>query len=389
MITRLCESLGLCPAHTRGLLGQPGADSRLTAVYRYVLRAAVTSLAARASLPAPCPACAHDAESAERALDTLLTGLREEDLRERYQDVGGLCLPHLRIATGRGGRRLAAWLAAEMKSRFAAGPPGLAVMAGDQDADADIRVRLRAALPVSSAFSPRAASSPGAPVIGDICPVCLTAAQAERDVLARATDLAASASGPGRPCAELCPGHLHEVCSDLAGGAGPTGAVSEVLALQAERSRAWLAELTSPAGPRIVLSPFTDRYRRRRRGRSSAQCPACRARHDAARSATGRLAGLRMPSAADAGARPPSPCPPSPCLRHVISLRQHDPRNADATVRLAARRAEILIAELEEAFRKRSWPNRHEARGPEMTAWRRAAALIDGSVFGGGPPGPL
>jgi hypothetical protein len=73
----------------------------------------------------------------------------------------------------------------------------------------------------------------------------------------------------------------------------------------------------------------------------------------------------------------------------VISLRQHDPRNADATVRLAARRAEILIAELEEAFRKRSWPNRHEARGPEMTAWRRAAALIDGSVFGGGPPGPV
>jgi hypothetical protein len=29
-ITRLCSSLGMCPRHTRGLLSQPGAASRLT-----------------------------------------------------------------------------------------------------------------------------------------------------------------------------------------------------------------------------------------------------------------------------------------------------------------------------------------------------------------------
>ncbi len=38
-----------------------------------------------------------------------------------------------------------------------------------------------------------------------------------------------------------------------------------------------------------------------------------------------------------------------------------------------------------EAFRKGTWANRQEARGREMTAWRRAAAFLDGGVFCGGP----
>jgi hypothetical protein len=39
-ITRLCASLGMCAAHTRRLIRQPGAAVRLTAVYRYVVTAA-------------------------------------------------------------------------------------------------------------------------------------------------------------------------------------------------------------------------------------------------------------------------------------------------------------------------------------------------------------
>ena len=38
-----------------------------------------------------------------------------------------------------------------------------------------------------------------------------------------------------------------------------------------------------------------------------------------------------------------------------------------------------------EAFSKNTWARRHEARGPEMTAWRRAAAFLDGGVFCGCP----
>jgi hypothetical protein len=49
-------------------------------------------------------------------------------------------------------------------------------------------------------------------------------------------------------------------------------------------------------------------------------------------------------------------------------------------------RAEMLIAELNEAFSKSTWARRHETRGPEMTASRRAVAFLDGSVFCGCPP---
>ncbi len=48
--------------------------------------------------------------------------------------------------------------------------------------------------------------------------------------------------------------------------------------------------------------------------------------------------------------------------------------------------ADMLIAELTEAFSKNTWAHRYETRGPEMTAWRRAAAFLDGGVFCGCPP---
>jgi hypothetical protein len=52
----------------------------------------------------------------------------------------------------------------------------------------------------------------------------------------------------------------------------------------------------------------------------------------------------------------------------------------------AVEHADKLITELTEAFRKNTWAHRAEVRGPEMTAWRRAAAFLDGSVFCGCPP---
>jgi hypothetical protein len=72
------------------------------------------------------------------------------------------------------------------------------------------------------------------------------------------------------------------------------------------------------------------------------------------------------------------------CVRHLLSLRAVDPRAGHATAGGAVARAEMLIAELNEAFSKNTWARRHEARGPEMTAWR-AAAFLDGGVFCGCP----
>jgi hypothetical protein len=47
---------------------------------------------------------------------------------------------------------------------------------------------------------------------------------------------------------------------------------------------------------------------------------------------------------------------------------------------------DLLIAELDQAFAGGTWAHRREARGPEMTAWRRAAAFLDGGVLCGSLP---
>jgi hypothetical protein len=43
-----------------------------------------------------CPGCGHDDGTARRALDTLLEGLAAGSARDRYRELGGLCVPHLR-----------------------------------------------------------------------------------------------------------------------------------------------------------------------------------------------------------------------------------------------------------------------------------------------------
>jgi hypothetical protein len=100
-ITRLCTSLGMCPRHTRGLTSQPGAARRLTALYGYVMRAARDCLTSRAARPGDCPACKHDDGTAGRALETLLDGLTDGQVRDRFRQLGGLCIPHLRAASAR------------------------------------------------------------------------------------------------------------------------------------------------------------------------------------------------------------------------------------------------------------------------------------------------
>jgi hypothetical protein len=80
-------------------MNQPGAASRLTAVYRYVIEAARDRLSGQAARLGACPACEHDDGAANRALDTLLEGLADASVRECYRELGGLCIPHLRTAS--------------------------------------------------------------------------------------------------------------------------------------------------------------------------------------------------------------------------------------------------------------------------------------------------
>jgi hypothetical protein len=55
-IERLRAALGMCPAHTRRLLGGELEPATLTSVYREVAKTAVDRVAA-ADPPAACPAC--------------------------------------------------------------------------------------------------------------------------------------------------------------------------------------------------------------------------------------------------------------------------------------------------------------------------------------------
>ena len=404
MITRLCESLGLCPRHSRGLLGQPGADSRLTVVYRHLLRAARAYLNAGKSPGRSCPACARCAAAADRALDTLLIGLREGQVRERYRDLGGLCVPHVRAAAALGGRRRAAWLAQTALSRLTARQCDLAVLAGDADLDAAVRARLRARLPGTASDASRRGQAlgqgeppRGRPSIGGVCAVCLAAAGAERDCLARVIDGPARGTQPAGHWRPLCAGHLRDAWADLHdgwpdargvwpdmgdGGAAMSGisrraeAAASLLALQREGSMAWLREIASPPGGWAAINPLALRRRGLRGAAGPPGCEVCQARAAAAVLAAERLRqALRTPPAARG-----SVDPLAPCLRHVLLLRKVDLRAGEVAVRAAAGRADLLVAELEQAFRKRTWAHRHEARGNEITAWRRAAAFADGAV---------
>jgi hypothetical protein len=359
-ITRLCSSLGMCPRHTRSLMSQPGAAARLTAVYRYVVAAARDRLSGRAARLGTCPACEHDDAAAGRALDTLLEGLNDNLVRERYRELGGLCLPHLRAASVRGDRRVIAWLSETMMAAVNARPASQRWLAGI-DHDADVRAVLRQAAPASA--------RPGSPM----CIACLAAGRSESGHLAGILHTSDRTQADRRLL--LCAAHLNDLIT-LAGHRG----AAPLLAWQAGCLAASLTRRPSHSrklsGPASWLRP----PHRRAAGPAGAGCPICLASEDAAQRAIDDLRALLRASQPVPGHRAPL------CVRHLLGLRALDRWAGHVTAHGAVQRADILIAELSEAFRKDMWAHRHETRGTEMTAWRRAAAFLDGRVFCGCPP---
>jgi hypothetical protein len=268
-ITRLCSSLGMCPRHTRGLMSQPGAAGRLTAVYRYVMAAARDRLSGRAGRLGRCPGCEHDDGAADRALER----------------------------------------------------PG-----------------------------------------SGVCLACLAAGHAEQSHLDRIGRV--SDHSPDRRLL-LCAGHL----ADLAILTGRQD-VAPMLAWQAGCLAASLNRVDG----------IGRLWSRRYRADGSQGCPVYLAAEHAAQRA---LEDFRV---SVRGSQPAPGWLAPLCVQHLLGLRAVDRRAAGAAAPPAAERAGTLIAELNEAFGKGTWARRHEARGPEVTAWRRAAAFLNGGVFCGCPP---
>jgi hypothetical protein len=362
--TRLCASLGMCSRHTRGLMNQPGADRRLTALYRYLTRAARGRLAGadrRGARLDGCPACEHDDGATSRALETLLDGLADDRVRNRYRELGGLCIPHLRAASARADRQVIDWLARTMKAAVTTRAAGSGWLAGT-DRDADARVALRTALP---AIALRRSGG---------CAACLAAGRWQAWNLARMAD-GSDRGRPDRPPL-LCQGHL----SDLLVLAGRSAA-PHLLVRQADCLAAALIQPVSSPGRRPGGPAGWLRSRRRPGARPSVEdCPVCLASAAAARRTVDDLRSRLR-------AEQPVPDSNLPlCVRHLLGLKAVDVRGGRLAEPGAIARADLLIAELDKAFDNATWAHRHEAKGPEMTAWRRAVAFLDGGVFCGSPP---
>ncbi len=353
LLATLGRSLGTCAAHSRRLIGQPGAAVRLTVVYRYVVTAVRERLAGGIASVAACPACEHDNAAAGRALETLLDGLDDSSAAERCRDLGGVCIPHLAVASGRAHRRVIAWLSETMRETLAdAGPGQIGWLAGTEQ-DAQARTALRASIPAAGSQ------------VATACGPCLAAVVAERDSLAR-LPIRVRESPDDRAAAVLCPGHL----ADAAALAAPTRGLRDLLTGQAAATMA----RTRPSIGSIRGRPA---WRRPDRGTG---CPVCRARREAEREALVRASRvLREPPAHERRSRPL-------CARHCIVLRGVDERAAVVAALGAAATAGLLAAELAEEFERTTWARRAGAPATEPTAWRAAAAFLDGSVFGASPP---
>jgi hypothetical protein len=352
LLATLGGSLGMCAAHSRRLMSQPGAAVRLTVVYRYVVTAARERLASGSTSIAACPACEHDNAAAGRALETLLDGLDDSSAAQRCRDLGGVCVVHRTAASRRSHRLIVGWLGQTMREALA-GPGQIGWLAG-ADQDAQARARLRASIPAAGSLVPAG------------CGACLAAVAAERDSLAR-LPIRARESPDDQAAPVLCAGHL----ADAAAMAVTARVLRDLLTGQAAATTA-----------RTRLSTGLLRRRPAWRSRDRAiSCPVCRARGEAEREAlVGASRMLRE--------RPPHERRSRPlCARHCLVLRGVDERAAVVAAREAAATADLLAAELAEDFERTTWARRAGAPVGEPTAWRGAVAFLDGTVFGAAQPG--
>ena len=89
---------GFCPHHTQTAI-QVGNPLGSSIIYEDLLRDAAENLCGGSTKD--CPVC-RISERAERAcLHTLLQCIEEDDVREAYEKNDGLCLRHLRQASGK------------------------------------------------------------------------------------------------------------------------------------------------------------------------------------------------------------------------------------------------------------------------------------------------
>jgi hypothetical protein len=335
VLSRLCASRGLCPAHSRGLLTETGAIPWIVLAYRDAIEAAVADVAAR---PAPCPACEHASSAADRLFGYLLGDATRGD-RRTYKQHGGLCLPHLRLAAvARRGADIL-WLVRFMIVRLTAPSPSLDLLAGH-----------------AGAATPLAPPDPSGEDLA-MCAVCAAAAEAARS----------ERDGTAADC--LCPLHLRSMV--MAAGSRAT----DVLAGQAALHAARLSQVVD--GRARSLGNYLSV--RARRALADPDCPVCRRSVAASMQAIAHVVGALRQSASA------SPASLDLCLRHARDLSAVDQDAGRIAQAHLSHRGRRLLRQLTAVAEIEVAGHRTGSGQSAMTAVRRAAVFLDGSAFAAGP----
>jgi hypothetical protein len=356
--------------------------------------------------PAACPACASAQFNVNLVLTGVLRGLDEQRLARRYVDAGGLCLPHL-LAAVPTAEPSALELVCDTLAARLQHPADVIALTG-LDRDAPNRAIWRTRVPDSAPAFERHDTIHRLldRLDTDACPACLRSGQAEREYLLwlvaeHCEHAQILTNDPG----EVCPVHL----ADLAALDPDTGAAASSRTGDRWRSelRAVSAELAWPAAhpadgsgrgsprradphpprrwPRWAAAAKPHAADRSDWGPARAGlagdrlCPICRAVAVAQRRELALLiAALKLPAVASAYRRGHGLC-----ARHARDLIE--PESSSLAHRHLAAKLGVLSWELEESSRKQAWASRHEAKGPEATAYVRFITQIDGHALMGAP----
>ncbi len=377
MQARLRGAMGMCPAHSRRLVGQLEDGPIVNRVAREALAGARQALRGE-SRPSRCPACEAAAFAADYIGHLIADALADSGNVRAYAEHTGMCLPHvLDFASAADAsvlkpvaERLAVSLGEERG-------PALELLAG-ADEDAGRRAKWQEHAP----DAPRGTSTLDglfARLLIDACPVCLSRGQAAR----RYSQWLAERNRAGDPSiqrdpGELCGSHLHDL------------AIADPAAMEVAAGRKRAARMGRLAKLLDRLAEQAPAPRRRRRSEhdllarprdefaSDPYCPACHACNGVERSQLELLgASLALPRVRDRYQQSHGLC-----VRHALELTdeagQQARYHADACVGL-------LSWEVNETARKYAWASRHEDTGPERSGSLRALAQIDGRTFEGGP----
>lgn len=387
MVEHLRGSLGFCPRHTRRLLREAPHPGVPNFVFEQVTAAARARL--REARPPPlaaCPACDSRGLAAERAVQLIVAELHRPEVLAAYEETGGLCVPHGLAALDRSDPGRGRLLAQVLARRLAGGGPATALAGSDPDARD--RARLRAGLPREPGDC--AAERPAPDHAGTLrllrgrlrlpaCPLCLGLGWMERRYVAWLARGAQDDQARLDLAASLCPTHLHDLVQARPSLDEPVGRRAASLWTGAlGRLLAGLTTLPSRTGGfPLPRSRSVWRALRAQVRHALPPCPACSALSVTAEREPDLLARALL----DGPTARRFESSHGLCARHALAGP-----TPPAALDVARARLGLLSWELEEAARKQAWSFRHEAPGPESTAWLRAAALLDGRVFLGGPP---